>query len=148
MAYGLLIDDLKPVQCVTLTAGAAGASNINGSSVDTAGFDGVLFVVQFGTITAGAATSLKLQQDTVTGFGTAADIAGSGITVLDTNDDTPFAIDIKRPTKQFVRLVILRATQNAVCGAMAFLYRGRSRPTSLSNWTATKRLTSPAEGTP
>lgn len=147
MAIGLLSDEVKIVQCVTLTAGAAGSSNINGSIIDTTGFYGCLFIVQFGTITAGAATSIKVQQDTVVGFGGAADLQGTAQTVIDTADDTIFYVDLKRPLEQFVRLVVLRATQNAVVGATAILYGARNRPVTQPAGVAGEKWVGPIEGT-
>ena len=147
-AVGLFSDDVSVVQAITITAGAAGTTAINSTAIDTAGYDGVCFVIQFGAIVAGAATSIKAQQDTVTGMGTAADILGSNQTIVDTADDTVFYYDIKRPSKQFVRIVISRATQNATCSAMAYRYKGRNRPAVAGAGVSGKRATSPAEGTP
>lgn len=146
---GNLLDDVKVSSAVTPTAGASGSSNINGTVLDMSGYRGVVALVHFGAITAGAATSLKMQQDTVVGFGGGADLAGSGITVIDTADDTIYAIDLANPLEQFVRLVILRATQASTVCALYLQYRGRSRPAiAAAVLTATKKLISPAEGTP
>lgn len=144
---GLLTDDCKITQAITVTAGAAAATAVNGAILDMAGWDGVLMVVQFGAIVAGAATSIKAQQDTVVGFGTAADLLGSGQTVVDTADDTAFVIDIRRPTKRFVRLVVSRATQNATLSAVYIQYRGRNRPAVQPAGVTVEAFVSPAEGT-
>jgi hypothetical protein len=144
---GRFSDDIKIVQAVTIAAGAAGTSAINGTSIDMSGYEGVCFVVQFGAITAGAVTSIKLQQDTVTGFGSAADIEGTAQTIADTDDDKVFYIDIKRPREDFVRLVVSRATQNATCSAMAYLYRGRTFPVTHGTNVAGETFSGPAEGT-
>lgn len=144
---GNLAHDVKIQQCITLTAGAAGATNINGSEVDTEGFEGVLFVFQFGPIVGTAVTSIKVQQDTVTGMGSAADLAGSGQTVADTDDDKVFYVDVKRPLERFLRPVVLRATANATVSCMAYLYRGRSFPVSHGTNVAGEVHSSPAEGT-
>jgi hypothetical protein len=143
----LLSDDVKIVQAVTLTAGAAGTTVINGTAIDTAGFDGVLFVVQFGAIVATAVTSIKAQQDTVAAMSGAADIAGTSQTVADTDDDKVFYIDLRRPLEQFVRLVVSRATAAVTCSAMAYLYRARSKPVTHGAGVAGERFSSPAEGT-
>ena len=141
-----LIDDTKLSTAVTPTAGAAGAANINGTILDMAGWDGVLVIVHFGTITAGAATSIKMQQDTVVGFGGAADLAGTGQTILDTDDDKVFYIDLRRPLEQFVRLVVLRATQNSVVTAVYLQYRSRNKPSVQLAAVAGEKWLSPAEG--
>ena len=51
----------KISSAVTIAAGAAGATNINGSILDMADFEGVLVTVQTGPIVAGAVTSIKMQ---------------------------------------------------------------------------------------
>jgi hypothetical protein len=146
MSVAQLSDDVKIVQAITITAGAAGLTNINGTVIDTAGFDGVLFVVQFGAIVATAVTSIKAQQDTVVGMGAAADIAGTNQVVADTDDDKIFFIDIKRALEQFVRVVVSRATANATCSAIAYLYRSRSRPVTHGTGVAGEKFASPVEG--
>lgn len=146
MSAILISDEVKVVQAITITAGAAAATAINGTAIDTAGFDGVLFVVQFGAIVATAVTSIKAQQDTVVGMGAAADLAGSNQTVADTDDDKVFYIDIKRPLEQFVRCVVSRATANATCSAVAYLYRSRSRPVTHGTGVAGEKFASPLEG--
>src|SRR5262245_18724374 len=115
--------DVKIVPAITLTAGAAGTTAINGAAIDMTGFGGVCFIVQFGAIVAGAVTSLKAQEDTASGMASAADIAGSNQTIADTDDDKIFYMDIHEPKKAFVRLVVSRATQAATCSAVALLYR-------------------------
>lgn len=147
MSTQLLSDEVKIVQLITITAGAAAATPVNGTVVDMAGYDGCLFVVQVGTIAGTAVTSIKVQQDTVVGMGTAADLLGSNQTIVDTADDTVFCVDIKRPSKQFLRLVVSRGTANATVSAMAFLYRGRNRPAVNGAGVNIEKFVSPAEGT-
>lgn len=112
----------KILTAVTPTNGAAGATNINGSIVDLSGFSSCLIAVHFGAIVAGAATSIKAQIGDDSGLADAADVAGSSVTVLDTDDDKVFYIDVQRPQKRYLRLVVLRATQNATVAAVYLLY--------------------------
>lgn len=144
---GQLIDEVKVTQAVTIAAGAAGTTTIGGAIIDMAGYDGVLVVVQFGAITAGAVTSIKMQQDTVVGFGGAADLAGTNQTIADTDDDKLFYIDLKRPLEQFVRLFVSRATQTATLSAVYYQYKGRSKPAVQPAGVAGEKWISPAEGT-
>ena len=140
-----LSERVKIINAITITAGAAGTSAINGAILDMLGFSGVMVVVKFGAIVSGAATSFKVQQDTDSAMGTAADLAGSGQTIVDTADDTIFISDIFKPTKRYVRVVVSRATQNATVSADYYVYDARSRP---ATQTATvERFVSPAEGT-
>jgi hypothetical protein len=136
----------KIVPAITTTAGASGTSAITGATVDMLGYSGVMIVVAFGAITSGAVTSFKVQQDSDSAMGTAADLLGSGQTIVDTADDTLFVTDIFKPAKRYIRVVVSRATQAATVGAANYyLYGGRNRP---STQTATiERFVSPAEGT-
>jgi hypothetical protein len=139
--------DIKIVQAISLTAGAAGTTAINGAAIDMAGFDGVVFVVQFGAIVGTAVTSIKVQQDTTAAFGAPADLLGSGQAVADTDDNKVFYVDVKAPRKDFVRLVVSRATAAATVSAMAFLYGSRSRPVTHGTDVAGELFERPAEGT-
>lgn len=148
LGAGYLTDHCKVSIAITNTAGAAGTADVNGAILNMAGWDGVLMIVQFGAIVAGAVTSIKAQQDTVVGFGGAADILGSAQTVADTDDDKCFMIDLKRPTEQFVRVVVDRGTQNATCSAVYVQYRGRGpKPVSQGSNVAFEAFHAPAEGT-
>lgn len=127
----------------------AGAADVTSDEVDTQGYDAVRFIQGFGAITSGAATSMKAQQDTVTGMGSAADIEGSLITVADTHDNKIAIIDIIRPRERFVRVKTLRATQNSVIDFLiAELYRASTEPvTQDTTVLSAETSASPAEGT-
>lgn len=144
---GFLGDAVKITKVANATA--AGTSTINSAVVDMQGYDGCLFLTTPGTITAGGVQSMKVQQDTAVGMGAAADLAGTGITVADDDDNQVFWLDVKRPRERYLRLVISRATQNSVWGEIyAIQYRGRMLPIS-NNVTDTitgEKHESPAEG--
>ena len=95
-----------------LDAVAAGTSDQNSSSVDMKSYDAVTFVVGFGAITASAVTSIKLQgSDDDLSF---SDLAGTAITVADSDDDKIVLSEINQPQQRYVRCVVDRGTQNAV----------------------------------
>ena len=96
-------------------AAAAGVTTIDTSAVDMKGFDSVSFLVGFGTIVAGAATSIKVQQSNDSGGSpdTFDDLAGTSVTIADTDDNKIAAVEIARPQKRYLRVRILRATQNS-----------------------------------
>lgn len=123
-----MIKSGKLLSAVTPTAGAAGATNINGSIIDCSGFDGCLIAVHFGAIVSGAVTSIKAQAGNDSALADAADISGTSVTVLDTDDDKVFYIDVLRPTKQYLRVVVSRATQNATLAATYLLYDPHNEP--------------------
>src|SRR5262245_9046953 len=101
----VLSDEVRISPATPMTSPATVA---NGAVLDMAGWDGVLVIVSFGSITVGAVTSIKMQEDSSVGFGAPADLAGSLQTVLDTDDDKTFFIDLRRPPKQFIRVVVSR----------------------------------------
>lgn len=133
----------------TTTAGAAGTTAITSNAVDTAGYDGVCFIVPLGAIVNGAVTSMKMQQssdDAATDDYT--DVAGTSVTIADTDDDKLKYLDVCRPGKRYVKLVISRATQNAtIGGVIAILYSARKRPVTHGTGVAGEQWCSPAEGT-
>lgn len=131
-------------------AAAAGTTDLTSDWVDTQGFEGVMFVAAFGTITAGAVTTIKAQQAAASDGTGAADLEGTSITVADDDDNQIAAIDIFRPQERYVALVVDRGTQNAVVdGVIAILYGPRELPTTHDTATVVSVEThvSPAEGT-
>ena len=87
-----LSKNTKISQAIAPSAGVAGSTDLNGAVLDMSGFDGVLMIVTFGVITGSAVTSIKAQQDTAVGMGSAADLEGTGQTIADTDDDGVFYI--------------------------------------------------------
>lgn len=133
---------------ITPTAGAAGTTTITGSTIDSANAEGVLFLVRMGTITTGAVTSLKVQHSDTTTSGDFVDVAGTAQTIADSADDQIFAVDINKPVKRYVRVIVSRATQNAVvASANALVYGLRSLPFSQPAGTNVESFGSPASGT-
>ena len=95
-----------------MDAVAAGTSDQNSSSVDMKSFDAVTFAVGFGTITASAVTSIKVQgSDDDSSF---SDLAGTAITVADSDDNKIVLAEINCPQQRYIRVVVDRGTQNAV----------------------------------
>ena len=94
---------------------AAGTSDQTTDGVDRSGFDSVLFLCVFGTITGGALTSIKVQQSEDDGATDAySDLAGSSITVADTDDDKVAMVEVVGSSKKWLRLYIDRGAANAV----------------------------------
>lgn len=129
----------------------AGTTAQTSSAIDTQGYDGVKIYSLFGAITAGAATSVKVQQSSDNGSADAyADLAGTSVTVADDDDNQVVVHDIYRPRERYLKVVISRATQNAVIdGVVAVLYNAIKKPTTDDSSTVVAREThvSPAEGT-
>ena len=125
MGQGASIHDDEFI--VHSTAVAAGTTDIEpANGIDSADCDEIVFQVLPGTITAAAVTSCKLQQSiAVDGTGDAfSDIIGTAQTIADDDDNTLFVLDIKRPTKRYVRCVVVRGTQNAVLNSIIAIRKG------------------------
>ena len=113
---------------VGLAPVAAGTST-QSFYVDTAGYDGVRFIVSFGTITAGAVTSVKLASADDASGTNPVDLLGTSVTVADTADDKAVIIDMYRPATRFIGAVISRATQNSVINlGLVELYNTKKMP--------------------
>lgn len=121
-----LISSSKYGVAVSVTAGAAAATDITGSTIDTANYEGVNILVQLGAIVSGAVTSLKLQESADASSWT--DVANTSVTVADTDDEEIRYLEYRRPAKRYVRLYVDRATQNATVSAIYHLYGARSQP--------------------
>jgi len=142
--------DFSPVRLMNDVA--AGTSNQNSAVLDMAGWDGVIFLTAFGAITASAVTSVKVQEDTDPAGGTMADIAGSGVSLAagGADDNKTVMHDVYRALKRYLRVVVLRATANAVIdGVWAIRYRGSKLPPTLDvTIKSLTTLVSPSEGAP
>jgi hypothetical protein len=116
---------------------AAGTSTINGTAIDTNGYDGICFVVLYGTLTATQVTQMKAQQGAASNGSDAADIANSHTGLMkDADSNTLQAIDIYKPTNRYVRPVVLRGTANAeVLSILAILYHNELAPSLFADAT-------------
>lgn len=135
-----------------INATAAGTSAVNGAIIDMADFEGVQFVVALGALTATQVTSLKAQHGDAANLSDAADMAGT-LTgpALDADSNKTLVLDVNRPTKRYIRVVVNRATANAVIDSgMALQYGPKKKPTTndATTTSATKSVVSPAAGTP
>ena len=134
-----------------MNAQAVGTTTVNGSEIDMQNFEGVLFILFGGTVTDGD-LGLKAQQDTVTGMGSAADLAGTLTEILNADDNKIAVLDIHLPRERFVRGVAVRggATGAVIDGMVAVQYGVRKKPTThdVTTVAASTSVVSPAEGTP
>ena len=128
----------------------AGVGTVNGSVIDMQDYEGVMFSVAFGAIVAGAATSIKLQGGTLPDGSDMADLAGTGVTVADTEDNEVVLMDCYQPALRYIRPVVSRATQNSAIDCItASQYRPRTKPTAQDVTVSHTSFTqTPAPGTP
>lgn len=135
-----------------VNATAAGTTAINSSSVDTADFAGVLFVILLGTLTSTTVPSVKIQQSDDDGStDDFSDVASSSAAATDADGNKMLIVEIRSSLKRYVRAVITRATANTVVdGAIAIPYGPTLGPPAVHSTqaNATKKiLNQPAEGT-
>lgn len=91
---------------------AAGTTDVNGTGIDMANANGVMFVVGFGAITSGATTSVIAEESDNNSDYTA--ISGASVTVADDDDNLIAVLDVRNRSKRYVRCTVDRADQNAV----------------------------------
>lgn len=110
---------------------AAGKATTIGEVVDTAGFDGACFRYKLGTVTDGAAVTLKIYQDDDAAMGTVKELSGASAAIAVTSSDSEqeLAIDIIKPFKRYLRPTIVTATQNVeIDDGLCILYNPDVKP--------------------
>lgn len=131
---------------------AAGQTTLTTDWVDTAGYEGVRFILALGTLTTSASvdTIVKAQQSTASNGANPADLEGTSITIDEDNDDNKLVIvDIYRPRERYVAAVIDPGNQNVVFDlGIAELYEPAVQPvTQDASVSHLETHVSPAEGT-
>lgn len=123
----------------------AGTSTINGATFDMQNFEGILFIVKFGT--AAADNQIKAQQGAASDMSDAADLAGTLVAVG--ASDEIVMLDLYRPTERYVRAVALRGTSTTIDWGAAIQYGPRKKPVNnaVAGTIASEFHASPAEGT-
>jgi hypothetical protein len=136
---GHLLEDTK---ITTEAPTGAGTSTIDSAAYNMAGFDGIVFIVRFGTPAAN--NNIRAQQDIVTGMGAAADLAG---TLVNSPTLNQHMVDVKRPIEQFVRCRVTRGTSTTIDSITAIQYRSRNHPVTQPATAVFETWHSPLEGT-
>jgi hypothetical protein len=119
---------------IDLVSGAAAAAQtaITSSVLDMAGYDGVLFLAITGDVTDTSVLTLTAYEHTANAAsGTA--ISGGATTPFTADassaDSKLFAVDVVKPTKQYVYAIFTRTTANAVVNSIiAIRYKGKTVP--------------------
>ncbi|MBI4586967.1 MAG: hypothetical protein HY717_23390 [Planctomycetes bacterium] len=132
---------------------AAGVTTITPSAgVDMKGFDSCTFIAALGAIVAGAATSVEVHQSSDDGVADAyGSLLGSKVTVADDQDNKLVFVEVTRPQKRYLKLIVNRATQNATLdGIVAVLSGPQAAPPTHDSTTVlagSKLMHAPPEGT-
>lgn len=146
-AHTQLLPNTRYIRSINATA--AGITDINGTGVDTQGYEGVLFIASLGTLTATQVTSLKAQHSKDDGSADAyVDATGAATgNAADADSNKLLVLDVRNPQRRYVRPVLKRATANAVVdGVVAILYSTKKAPTTqlAAQVAASKVVSSPA----
>lgn len=150
MNFGELLSEAVKVDRV-MTAQSAGSTLINTDGVElTDGAEGVLFVLQFGTLTVAPTVHAEQSADN----SSYADLEDSEVDTIDNaDDDGTVLVDVKRSGAdgdEYVRIAIDRTPGNAVVDSVIAIIYGTktNRPvTQPADVVATKKLYAPIEGT-
>lgn len=135
-----------------LAAVAAGTGDTQTSStIDTKDGDAIMLVVLFGTITATGTVQVKLQHSSDDGATDPyADVAGSGIScTAAVESGKAVVLDIYKPTKRYLKVLLVRAVANAVInGVVGLVYHIDTLPVANdANVTQVKVVNTPFSGT-
>lgn len=126
---------------------SAGTSDVASEAVDRQGFRGVRFIVGWGAIVSGGVQSINGQ--TSSDNSNFNDIAGTSITVADTDDNKVTILEIYNPLERYLKIEVLRETQNATVDFLiAELFDPYEKPVAQHSTVQGQEIhVSPAEGT-
>lgn len=119
--------DIKAFQSIKPQSSS---TTVNGTAVDTAGYDEAVIVLDCGTTAATGTLDVKVQESDTSG-GTYTDITGAAFAqVTPTNDDAIYVgtIRLEGARKQFIRVVGVAATAASIYGASIHLAQGETKP--------------------
>ena len=125
---------------------SAGTSTVTSDTIDLSGYDGVCVISSFGT--AASNNTVKLQQSSDDGGSDDySDLEGTSTTSGSSDEDV--FVDLKSPTKRYVKAVFARGTSSTLESVYAILYRARALPVdnTTTGTIAGETFTAPAEGT-
>ncbi len=108
----------------------ASTTEVDSTSVDMAGYDGVMFLTSFGTATAG--TFIKAAQSTESAA-SFSDLVGTKVGVAASDEDQ--WVDVKRPIERYVRCTAVRAGVSTTLESIWALQYG-ARDVPVDNTTA------------
>ena len=124
---------------------AATTDALTSSIIDTAGYQGVVFVTSFST--ANATNTIKVQQNTANQTTGMADLEGTSVTSGSSDEDV--IVEIHKPVERYLQVVAARGVSTTLESIWAVLYDGdASVATNTVSGTQKAELhVSPAEGT-
>jgi hypothetical protein len=128
---------------------AAGQATTVGEIVDTAGFQCACFIYKLGTVTDGAAVTLKIYQGSDATVSDVAELAGASAAIATASGDSEqrLVVDVIKPRERYLRPTIVTATENVeIDDAICILYNPDVIPvTQPATVDASALVVSPAE---
>jgi hypothetical protein len=124
--------NLSPkVKVTVLNSYVAGSQNtLNTNGVDMSGYEGVMFLAIFGTVTNTGVATVKAQVSDTSASAGFADPASGAISGQATASGTAVILDVYRPLHRWVNITIGIATANvAIDAVIAIQYGAKSMPT-------------------
>ncbi len=140
----------KAVKTVVVSTGsAAGTTNINCTTVDTAGYNAYRICVLLGTLTATQVTTVKVQEFTADTAANYTDVTGAITNAAADGDGGKLMIlEVYKPQQRWIRPIINRGTANAaITAAWVELHVPDFQPvstTDTTNLSTVKILDNPA----
>ena len=129
---------------------AAGSTDVTDAAIlDCQGFEGFAVEAAFGTLTSTTVAGIKIQQSDASDMSGATDLEGSKLLIPDTDSNKILISNVFKPLKRYARVIILRATANAVVNLVTYKQYGAKKPpvTQSSDVSGTEQLISPVAGT-
>jgi hypothetical protein len=118
-----LMRNVALAQWSTAVAVSATSTDITGTALDMAGYEGVVFVAIWSGTPTTSITQIHVEEDSSSGMGSAGDLSGSAAYFSTAIADGFSFVDVYRPAKQYVRYVIDRTTtDDAIAGVLALQY--------------------------
>jgi hypothetical protein len=138
-----MMNFLKNVKITLVNDAAASAGTaVNSSSVDMAGFDGVVFVGKMATVNATNSAHVATSSDD-SAFN---DLLGTSVVPGDDADS--WAIEVHKPLERYLRCEVVRSGANTALGEIyAFQYTARKAAVTQGTTIDSEVHASPAEGT-
>lgn len=123
----------------------AATSAVESDIVDTAGYDGVVFVTSLGT--ANATNTMKIQQSATNATDDMTDLTGTSVSSGTTDED--LIVEVRQPTDRYLRAVVSRGASSTCESIWAILYGkgGNIAANSVAGTQIAEIHASPAEGT-
>ena len=145
-----LLKNVKIDQILGYYTAGTTARTSTADIIDMQGYDGCLFIAEFGKLIEAGTINVQVLQDTASGGGTMAAVAGTAAYTTTAAaaalTQSAIAVDIFRPLERYLEVTVTPATNNAVIlGVTAIRYKGKMGPDANGDLLKGTQLVSPSE---